>query len=232
MNDQDFSIPQIDCFACPYFFFSTNKKNELLYVSPSVEQVLGYAPDELIGRKYSDFLDANSPLNKDMSECRKKRFRGDGVHERLRVFETSDDKLKVLKVQTHGVRNSHGKIVANHGIAQDVTDVYFSESELHSRLVRLRSAESRLTAREKNVVGRVVRGQLNKVIAKELMISLRAVERIRAQAIVKFNVDTIAEVISMVAELEVLTDVVLLAQGAKSSTAELTESRVLQRSCC
>lgn len=231
MNDESLIVPRIESFAQPYFFFSNNKNREVLYVSPSVEQILGYSPSELVGRKYSDFLDASSPLNSDVPDCRRRRFDGDGTHEHLRVVETKDKRLKVLKIQTHGVKDENGIIVANHGLAQDVTDVYFLESELHVRLQELRAVESSLSQREKDVLRRVKAGQLNKVIAKELKVTERAIEGIRSRLMKKFGAETIAVVVKKATELKMLNDVILLAQGSRNPGTRNDDPICPQQAC-
>ena len=231
MSVEELIVPKIESFSKPYFFFSNNKYRELLYVSPSVEEVLGYSPSELVGRKYSEFLDASSPLNSDVSDCRKRRFNGDGVHENLRVVETKDKRLKVLKIQTHGVKDVSGNIVANHGLAQDVTDVYFLESELHVRLQELRAVESSLSPREKDVLCRVKAGQLNKVIAKELNVTERAIEGIRSRLMKKFDAETIAVVVKKATELKMLNEVILLAQGDRNPNPRNDDPICPQQAC-
>lgn len=231
MNIEELTVPKIESFSPPYFFFSNNKYREVLYVSPSVEQILGYSPSELVGRKYTEFLDASSPLNADVTDCRRRRFDGDGSHESLRVVQTKEGQLKVLKIQTHGVTDTDNNTVANHGLAQDVTDVYFLESKLHVRLQELRAVESQLSTREKEVLCRVKAGQLNKVIAKELKVTERAIEGIRSRLMKKFDAETIAVVVKKATELTMLNEVILLAQGSRNSRSRLEDPIFPQQAC-
>ena len=214
MNTEHQAVPDPDGFGPPYFFFSHNRKSELLYVSPSVEQVLGFRPTEMIGRQYSDFLDSTSPLNSDVVKCRKRGFKSGKNFEQLRVVETRDKQLKVLKVQTYGQQDSQGRVTTNYGIAQDVTDAFFVELEFYRRLKKLQKAVRKLSDRERFVLDRVMEGMPNKAIAKKLDVSLRTVEKIRAQIVETFDSETMIEVVAKATELRILRDVVLSAHEA------------------
>ena len=121
------TIPEIERFGAPFFSFSNNEDAELLYVSPSVKQVLGFEPDELIGKKYTDYLDQTSPLNSDVQTCREERFKSSDPRQSLRVVVDSKERLKVLLVQTYGHVGGDGKVIANHGLAIDITGKFFKE---------------------------------------------------------------------------------------------------------
>ena len=108
MTNQVENRPQLDSFVEPFFFFSYNEKSVLLYVSDSIQQVLGYHPSELLGHCYLDLLDENSSLNENISDVHMHRFKGGGPITSLRVLKTRDQNVKVLSVQTHGKRNKLG----------------------------------------------------------------------------------------------------------------------------
>lgn len=227
-NSPSFALPDLELISAPYFFFSINRKSELLYVSPSTEQVLGYTPKKIIGRRYTEFLDPTSPLNSEVVDCRKFRFEGGENYEQLRVVETRGSKLKVLKVQTYGEQNEKGHVKIIHGIAQDVTDVYFVEQEMHNRLADLEESDRRLSERERMVMELVVSGMLNKSIARKLKIRERSVEKIRSRLVEKFNAETMFEVVSKATELKILQDVILLAHEPHDGPS-VPASRLLRR---
>ncbi|MDB4539692.1 LuxR C-terminal-related transcriptional regulator [Saprospiraceae bacterium] len=213
-NSETIALPDLELFSAPYFFFSINRKSELLYLSPSAEQILGYLPEKIIGRRYTEFLDPTSPLNSEIVDCRKYRFEVGVNYQQLHVVETKDSKLKVLKIQTYGESNEKGRVKIIHGIAQDVTDIYFVEQEMHSRLTELEKSDRRLSERERKVMELVVSGMLNKSIARKLDIRERSVEKIRSRLVEKFEAETMFEVVSKATELKILQDVILLAHDA------------------
>ena len=70
-----------------------------------------------------------------------------------------------------------------------------------SRLNELAARQSTLTARERDVLARVVAGRLNKQIADELGMAERTVKAHRAQVMEKMKVSTLAELVELAAEL-------------------------------
>lgn len=211
-------LPDPAFFTAPFFFYSSNQSKEFLYASPSVEQVMGYSPSELIGRRCVEFLDQTSSLNANAAMMTERRFKGDGNHTFLRVVETNDRKLKILKVQTYGLKDENNIVIANHALAQDVTNIYFAEEELNDRWRQLCRVEEKMSEREKHVLNQIIDGVLNKVIAKQLNIGERSVEKIRSRLVEKFEVESMSEVVSKATELKMLTDVILLAHDSHDSS--------------
>jgi FixJ family two-component response regulator len=70
-----------------------------------------------------------------------------------------------------------------------------------SRLNELAARQSTLTARERDVLTRVVAGRLNKQIADELGMAERTVKAHRAQVMEKMRASTLAELVQLTAEL-------------------------------
>ncbi len=204
--------PGMGVFSAPSFRFSNNSQSIVTYVSPSVEIVLGYKPNQIVGRYYTEFLDAASPQNKDVQDWAERRFNGDGQHEHIRMVHDRNRNIRVLRIVTYGETDENGRVIANHGVAHDITDLYVAQQESRNRLEYLNELSSRLTEREGYVVERVLDGRLNKSIAKELHISERAVERIRARVIKKFEAENTAQLISLVTEKRVLSKLVWLKQ--------------------
>ncbi len=198
--------PDLDFFESPFFFFSNNQDSEILYVSRSIKDVLGYEPADLVGKNYSDFLVADNGCNSDVEAMRSRRFNGDANHTSIRVVFDKSGQKRVLKIQTYGKVDDEGNVVANHAIAQDVTN----ESHLSERLQELIKVESTLKEREKTVLELVLSGSPNKLIARRLSITERAIEMVRARLMKKFAVTSAAELIAMATELATLRNVLQL----------------------
>ena len=204
-----FAKPKLDGFKSPFFFFSNDQNSIIRFVSASIQEVLGYSPESLIGRKYQEFLDPRNQLNQHLPELQKRRFSGDTHHSSLCVVIDASGRKRVLKIQTYGEFNQAGQVIANHGIAQDVSAAYELGGNASRRLRELSTAESSLSEREKRILQMVITGRLNKSIAKELSISQRAVEMARARVMKKFNAETPAELVALAAELQTLRKVYL-----------------------
>jgi two-component system response regulator TtrR len=77
------------------------------------------------------------------------------------------------------------------------------DTERRARRARENSVASRLaqlTAREREVMDRVVEGKLNKQIADELNISMKTVEAHRARVMEKMGVRSLAELVQCALE--------------------------------
>lgn len=203
MNSDTFK-PDVESFASPFFFFANNPEQQVLYVSPSVQEILGYAPSDIVGRKYTEFLESDNQLNDDIPEMHKRRYQGDHHHFALRVVSNSAGQTRVLKVQTCGQLNKDGQVIASHGIAEDVTNDYLKQTAAKKRLRELLAIDAQLSDRERTVLEYVIEGRPNKAIAKQISITERAVEMVRARLVKKFNVESTAQLVCHATELKTL----------------------------
>lgn len=210
-----FPLPNVDRFSKPYFFFSSKPDFEIVYVSTSVEDVLGFQPAELIGRKCTDFLDSTSPMNDDIDTCKRmNRLPIATQQNSVWVVETKDSENKVLRIQTYRTQDDSDPVEIRHALAQDVTDVFFKEQELHRRLVELKRISHELSDREIQVLNFVIDGKLNKWIARKIGVTERTIENVRSRVMTKFQTETTAELAAKAKELHVLTEVVTLFNGS------------------
>ena len=196
--------PDVESFASPFFFFANNPEQQVLYVSPSVQEILGYAPSDIIGRKYTEFLKSDDHLNDDVPEMHRRRYEGDNHHFALRVVSNSAGQTRVLKVQTCGQLDKDGQVIASHGIAEDITNDYLKQTEAKERLRELMAIDAQLSQRERTVLEYVIEGRPNKAIAKHISITERAVEMVRARLVKKFNVESTAQLVCLATELKTL----------------------------
>ena len=197
-------VPNPDQFQSPSFFFSNDENMNLTFVSPSVQSILGYDAEAHIGQSCSDFLVENHPLNADVDEYQARRFDGDGRHAYMRVVRDAAGNTKYLAVQTQGYKDEHGRVIRNHGVATDVTQFFSWYEPAVERLRSLQAVDDQLTDREREVLELILAGRLNKSIARQMDISVRTVENIRARLMNKFGVDHVAQVASMANELKTL----------------------------
>ncbi len=71
-----------------------------------------------------------------------------------------------------------------------------------SQVDAIREKLSSLTPRERDVLDQVIVGHPNKIIARELNVSQRSVEMHRARIMEKMRVDSVAELVRMLVNLE------------------------------
>ena len=211
--------PDVSSFAPPFFFFSNNQLGEITFVSPSIKQVLGFTPENLIGRSIYDLFDMHHPLNRDVKRSMILRFRGDTTQHSLRAVLDRNGQCKLITVQTIGVKNVEGNVVRNQGIAQDVSDRSIFTSKLVSKLADLQVIHDELTKREIVILDLVLRGEQNKSIAKQLDVSVRTVENYRKRLYAKFGADSIVDLVAKATQFRMLTDILLSEHPAHPTSA-------------
>ncbi|RKD25549.1 hypothetical protein BEP19_00985 [Ammoniphilus oxalaticus] len=113
----------------------TNRQGVFCYIAPSVQSILGYAPDEVIGRPASDFLhpeDAAILSSPDYIEA----FNGNCIKMENRMRHKDGHYLWIettLKL-TH---NEQGEIQQVIGVGRDITERKQAEEELRKTKERL-----------------------------------------------------------------------------------------------
>lgn len=80
------------------------------------------------------------------------------------------------------------------------------EREAHARRTKLRARFDSLTPREREVLAQVIAGQLNKQIAGDFDVTERSVKRHRTSIMAKLHVQSVAELVRLVADAGLLVD--------------------------
>ena len=218
MNFESFSkrtltrTPDLTAFIEPYFFFTLDTVGKILFVSASVDRILVTTPNALIGQLWESVFNESTDLEQHESS----------PHKKFNAQMQTSGGIVNLEVQTYDEVDNHGRLVATHGLARQVDDDTTLESTVRRKLADLEVLAAELSPRENQVLSRVLEGRLNKSIAKELEISERAVERIRARIMKKFGADSTAKMISMGTELNLLQE--LLGHKKRSVVSDETAS--------
>ena len=204
-SDSTLDLPRATDFVDPYFFFSSCGLNEVAYVSPSVQSVLGYDPNWIPGHSYTDFLFEGDPLNDDIAECQRADLSdGSSIHA-LRSVKNSNGDRRILSIHTVGVsKTPGGPVVRRHNIARDVTESVQAHTRLMSRLQALEQASRQMTRQERDVAERILQGMMNRDIARDLEVSDRTVERRRASIMKRLDAATTPELVSKLVERDML----------------------------
>ena len=112
----------IESLENEYFFYSHNLNGEYLYMSPSVEKVLGYTVDEAKQGLVKHMT--NSEANKQTIETLKKSATG----EKQQTFEfelyTKSREIKIIEITESPNYNNKGEIVSIDGVAHDITETH------------------------------------------------------------------------------------------------------------
>lgn len=109
----------IESLENEYFFYSHNSSGEYLYISPSVETVLGYTVEEAFGGlvKHMTKSELNDKtvktLNKSASGTKQKTFE-------LELYTRARD-TKVIEITESPVFDDKGELISIEGVAHDIT---------------------------------------------------------------------------------------------------------------
>ena len=132
----------IESLENEYFFYSHNMTGKYLYMSPSVEKVLGYTVEEACQGLVKHMTD--SEANKETIETLKKSASG----EKQKTFEfelyTKSRDIKVIEVTESPDFDEDGNIISVEGVAHDITERKRNELELIELNSRLNSRKDEL----------------------------------------------------------------------------------------
>ncbi len=114
------------------FFYRHDHLNVFEYLSPSVHEVLGYNPEELVGQSYENLL-AGDPSDQHVRELTQNAIRyGIRGSSYLAVVKHKDNRHRVIEIMEGPVLR-RGKAVGMQGFARDVTERRQSEERLQEQ---------------------------------------------------------------------------------------------------
>ncbi|MEM6473875.1 MAG: LuxR C-terminal-related transcriptional regulator [Planctomycetota bacterium] len=198
--------PRATDFVDPYLFFSSrDDTTEVTFVSPSVRDILGYDHKTIPGMSYHHFVWEGDPLNEDIPECEAEDLSDGHAIRALRSVLDSNGDRRILLVHTVGVAEREGgPIVRRHNLARDVTESVTTHIRLMDRLKALEEASKRLSDQEREIADCILKGMMNRDIAKDLGISDRTVERRRAAILKHLNAANTSELVAKMVERNML----------------------------
>ncbi|QGY47427.1 PAS domain S-box protein [Maribellus comscasis] len=153
----------IESLENEYFFYSHNLEGKYLYISPSVEKVLGYSVEEAYGGIVKHMT--NSERNKKTIETLKKSAGG----EKQKTFEfelfTKDKQVKIIEITESPLYNKNGEIESIEGVAHDVTERSKQEETIKKQNINLQKQEEEL---RQNLDELTKINEYNKSLKKEI----------------------------------------------------------------
>jgi PAS domain S-box-containing protein len=129
-----------------YLFYSTTEKGIVVYVSPSALNILGYRPDQVVGRSWRKFVDTESPSFKLVEEMEEKRSAGLPVPGYQVEVRHANGGARVLAVREVMIRDADGCFIANETICRDVTAERETKIEIDRIHVQLQECVEQRTA--------------------------------------------------------------------------------------
>ncbi len=113
----------------PDIVYKTNMEGEIIYVSPSIEKITGYAPEEVLGLKIADEF-YRRPEDREMllTLLQKKEF----VNNFEALLKRKDGSSWWASTNAHFSLDKDGKVIGVEGIARDVTERKKHENRLNT----------------------------------------------------------------------------------------------------
>ena len=111
-----------------YFFYSQDKNGYLTYVSPSVEMILGYHPDEFLTH-FTQFL-SNHDINAKARESKTKGMTGNRQPSFEMDFLHKEGSPRRIEVSEEPIADAKGRLISIEGIARDITQKKKQESRI------------------------------------------------------------------------------------------------------
>lgn len=166
----------IESLGNEYFFYSHNIDGDYLYMSPSVETVLGYDVEEAKLGLVKHMTD--SELNKKTIEVLKKSATG----EKQKTFQfelyAKDGTIKVIEITESPLYNEEGELLSIEGVAHDITrrierdktirqqnqKLKQQTEELEATIADLKQTQSQLVQSEKmRALGNLIAGVAHEI---------------------------------------------------------------------
>jgi diguanylate cyclase (GGDEF)-like protein/PAS domain S-box-containing protein len=113
-----------------YFFYAHDTKGNFIYVSDSVEQILGYDKDEFMTTHYSTYM-TDEEINKNVDKMTKNALEGRQQEPYIISLYHKNRSICYLEVSEFPVFNSNSEVIEIEGIAKDITAQHLNKEKLH-----------------------------------------------------------------------------------------------------
>jgi PAS domain S-box-containing protein len=113
-----------------YLFYATDLVGNLTYISPSVHNILGYTPDQVVGRNWREFVDPNDPALPKLEELERIRAAGMPMPVIHAPILDANGETRQMEFRDIPVRDADGRVIATEGIGKDVTQRNRAEEAL------------------------------------------------------------------------------------------------------
>lgn len=128
-----------------------------------------------------------------------------GLHLPL-IFVTAHGSVRAAVAALHnGAADYFEKPVSPHALMPAIEKLLKLEAgkrREHAKKLMVAAALEKLTSRERQIMGFVIAGKMNKTIAGELSISIKTVEAHRARVMQKMGVDSVAALVRVALEMD------------------------------
>lgn len=114
-----------------YVIYTHLPNGELTYVSPSVHRLLGYRPQDIVGRNWREVIGENFVGRAAGDSIRSEVAAGVRFHKYTVELPDAQGNPRLLEIQHRPIFSSDGRYISMEGIAKDVTEFHRNAMELH-----------------------------------------------------------------------------------------------------
>lgn len=176
----------------PDIIYTLGINGEFTYLNPAIEPVLGYRPEELLGKYFIDIVRKEDVL-RTIRAFKRVRDRKETIKEETGVIPHKDGTDRYFSISCAPNLDSEGHFIGVVGTFKNLTEIRKSESELESNIIKLRSAMSStidaisiiVESRDPYTAGHQRRvAQLSTSIAEALGLPEERIEQIRMASLI------------------------------------------------
>ena len=113
-----------------YVFFTHSPHGEITQISPSVEQVLGLSPEEVLGTNWREWVGENNRGREVAEQVERAILAGREFFKFVIEVTPQNGANRLLEIQQRAVFDETGQYVAMEGIAKDITEETRTAEEL------------------------------------------------------------------------------------------------------
>jgi PAS domain S-box-containing protein len=117
-----------------YLFYATDEAGIITYVSPSIYNILGYRPDQVLGKNWRGFVDNSTREYAELESMEQMRFAGLETPPFSAWVLHSNGSNRLFEFRDAPLKDADGRVTANEGIGKDITERH--EAELALRQAR------------------------------------------------------------------------------------------------
>jgi len=112
-----------------YFLYSYDTNFIITNVSDSVENILGYTPQEIIGTNFAKYY-TDEEINTISLELAKRTIEGEETNSRTVSLYSKDKKIHYLEVDSYPLHDEAGDVIGAEGLAKDITQQFLLQKKL------------------------------------------------------------------------------------------------------
>ncbi|MEQ8836142.1 MAG: PAS domain S-box protein, partial [Lacipirellulaceae bacterium] len=113
-----------------YFIYTHDNQGVITYVSPSVKNVMGYNPEDVLGRNWRELVKEEYQGRQRAENVRQDIYAGKKFHRLVVEMDHADKGTRLLELQVRQLYGPDGEFTSLEGIARDITEITNTTNEL------------------------------------------------------------------------------------------------------